>query len=272
MYGTVRHILNCACGDELLPVNPADKLPPHVNDLMAREENPDEGKPFTAEEFTRFLTAALRHSKLHPLYLAGGQTGMRLGELCGWQLDDIEGRTALVRRSLGQECSMRDPKPGPTKTRKARRVDLSTRLAAVLADIKGKRPALTMAKGWRPMPPWVFITSKGTPYSQRNVYRDFQRIVIKAGLAKKGELSPWSPHSLRHTFACLHLLHAKDRNVIQYVQQQLGHSSIKLTVDCYGKWIRIQDPEAADRLDALVSAEQLGSGLAANALEGLSGL
>ena len=197
---------------------------------------------------------------------------MRLGELCGGQLDDIQGRTALVQRSLGQECSMRDPKPGPTKTRKIRRVDLSGRLATVLADVTAKRPALAMARGWRPIPPWTFITRNGTPYSQRNVYRDFQRMVVKAGLAKKGELTPFSPHSLRHTFACLHLLHARDRNVIQCVQQQLGHSSIKLTVDTHGKWIRIQDPEAADRLDALVSSEQLGSNLAASGLEAIPGL
>jgi len=84
------------------------------------------------------------------------------------------------------------------------------------------------------------------------VERDFTRILVKATFMAKGDPAPFSPHSLRHTFACLHLLHATDRNVIQYVQQQLGHSSIKVTVDTYGRWIRLRDPAAADRLDALV--------------------
>ena len=74
MYGTLRHILNCACGDELVPVNPADKLPPHIKALMKREDDPDDGKPFTAEQFQVFLAVAQRCSKLYPLYLAGGQT------------------------------------------------------------------------------------------------------------------------------------------------------------------------------------------------------
>src|SRR5262245_23407977 len=70
MYGTVRHILNCACGDELIPVNPADKLPPHIKALMKRDDDPDDGKPLTAEQFKVFLAVAQRCSKKYPLYLA----------------------------------------------------------------------------------------------------------------------------------------------------------------------------------------------------------
>jgi hypothetical protein len=35
-------------------------------------------------------------------------------------------------------------------------------------------------------------------------------------------------------------------------QQQLGHSSIQVTIDTYGSWIRLKDPAAAARLDLLV--------------------
>ena len=34
-----------------------------------------------------------------------------------------------------------------------------------------------------------------------------------------------------------------------YVQEQLGHSSIKLSVDTYGRWLRKKAPGAVDRLD-----------------------
>ena len=34
-----------------------------------------------------------------------------------------------------------------------------------------------------------------------------------------------------------------------YVQRQLGHSSIKLTVDTYGKWLPMGNKAAVDRLD-----------------------
>ena len=56
----------------------------------------------------------------------------------------------------------------------------------------------------------------------------------------------WSPHSLRHTFASL-LLQAGESPT--YVQRQLGHASIKLTVDTYGRWLPLGNPAAVDRLD-----------------------
>ena len=56
----------------------------------------------------------------------------------------------------------------------------------------------------------------------------------------------FSPHSLRHTFASL-LLQQGESPV--YVQRQLGHASIKLTVDTYGKWLPMGNKAAVDRLD-----------------------
>jgi integrase len=62
--------------------------------------------------------------------------------------------------------------------------------------------------------------------------------------------------SLRHSFATLHLLGGQKP---QWVQQQLGHSSIKLTVDTYGSWIRERNPAAADQLAAVVNGTVNGA-------------
>jgi integrase len=43
-----------------------------------------------------------------------------------------------------------------------------------------------------------------------------------------------SPHDLRHTYATLLLL---DNISPAYVQKQLGHHSISMTVDIYGHWM-----------------------------------
>lgn len=44
-----------------------------------------------------------------------------------------------------------------------------------------------------------------------------------------------SPHDLRHTYASILLMaHISPA----YVQKQLGHSSINITVDRYGHWIQ----------------------------------
>jgi len=38
---------------------------------------------------------------------------------------------------------------------------------------------------------------------------------------------------------------------IVYVQKQLGHASIQITVDTYGKWLPMGNKAAVDRLDTL---------------------
>ncbi len=43
-----------------------------------------------------------------------------------------------------------------------------------------------------------------------------------------------NPHDLRHTYATMLLM---DHYSPAYVQKQLGHSSISITVDIYGHWI-----------------------------------
>src|SRR2546425_7014448 len=248
VYATLRSFLNGAVEDEVIAANPGLKLGKHLK----RPTDPDgEGvgdiKAFEADQLALFLATAKTISTLYPLYLSGALGGLRLGELCGWQLDDLhlEQRKADVRRSLGQECSMLSPESGRTKTGRGRTIDLAADLVAVLTEVKAKRPALAMARGWRPVPPWAFVTSNGTPYGQRNVTRDFKRVLAKARLPEH-----LTPHSLRHSFATLHLLNGEKP---QWVQQQLGHASIKLTVDTYGSWIRERNPAAADRLAAVVN-------------------
>ena len=67
----------------------------------------------------------------------------------------------------------------------------------------------------------------------------------------------FSPHCLRHTFASLLLQQGESP---AYVQRQLGHASIQLTVDTYGKWLPMGNKAAVDRLD-----DQNGSKVAAKA-------
>jgi integrase len=52
-------------------------------------------------------------------------------------------------------------------------------------------------------------------------------------------------HSFRHSFARIALEGGAE---IVWVQRQLGHSSITLTVDTYGSWARTAEKSQAEKL------------------------
>ena len=66
------------------------------------------------------------------------------------------------------------------------------------------------------------------PYSQRKIQGIMRRVCTGAQLRVR------NPHDLRHTYATILLMANKSP---AYVKEQLGHSSISITVDIYGHWI-----------------------------------
>jgi integrase len=60
-------------------------------------------------------------------------------------------------------------------------------------------------------------------------------------------------HDIRHTFASLLL---SDGASPVYVKEQLGHTSIQMTVDIYGHLIPSSNREMVNRLDSQPSATQ----------------
>ena len=66
------------------------------------------------------------------------------------------------------------------------------------------------------------------PYSQRKIQALVKKICKGTGMRHR------NPHDLRHTYATIMLMAHQSP---AYVQKQLGHSSISITVDTYGHWI-----------------------------------
>ena len=256
-----------AIEDELLrhhPVDPAARKRIRAALKATTDEQQEPVRAFEPDEARAFLTAARADTALVSMYTTGFLAGLRLGELCGLTLDDdhmmvVRGqhlRQLRVERQLGQDqASIRDPRPTrPKSAASCREVNVGRDLGAVFDVIKADRKRLALERGWRPVPPWMFVTGNGTPYSERNVERDFQRILGKAGLADRG----LTPHSMRHTFAVTHILEG-GAGIAKWLQQQMGHSSIKITFDTYGKWFNLVDHAQADKIAArLLSGDTAG--------------
>jgi integrase len=83
------------------------------------------------------------------------------------------------------------------------------------------------------------------------------------GILRHARLQGVRLHDLRHTYASL-LLQAGEP--IGYVKQQLGHSSIQVTVDRYGHFVPGANRSAVDRLAEKTSASDLDFSWTSDAL------
>ncbi len=128
-------------------------------------------------------------------------TGMRVSELTGLNLDDLDeiSGTVVVRG----------------KGKKERLCPIGATALKTVHTYLAKRP-----KKLR-VPYAIFVSQKGTRLTVRQVDRLLVQYVREAGLP-----SSISPHSLRHSFAT-HLL---DRGAdLRSVQELLGHASLSTT-------------------------------------------
>src|SRR5262249_45469460 len=196
-------------------------------------------EPLTREEEALFLSTARVYCPRHyPMFLCAVRTGLRLGELLGLQWGDLDfaNRFVEVRRSLQEGGRVELPKNG-----KGRRVDMSLHLAAELQRLRAFRAEEALAKGWGAIPDWVFCNEDGKPLWKSN----FERRAFHKAL-EKAKLRRIRFHDLRHTFASRLIQNGES---LAYVRDQMGHHSIKVTVDIYGHLVPGANKAAVDRLD-----------------------
>jgi len=149
------------------------------------------------------------------------------------------------------------------KSGKSRRVDISPQLAEALKG-EMQKTGLREIKPGENKNQYIFTSGAGNPIDKNSWRRRvFHKAVEKAEISKRG------PHSLRHTYATLRI--AKGDNIGD-VSNQLGHHSVKLTLDIYYHWIPGKQKAEVDALDdpALMHPNapymhpELKKGLAAN--------
>ena len=127
--------------------------------------------------------------------------------------------------------SYRQYRYGKPKGSKKRFVDIPSFMVEELGDylVHLKKQSLRTGSGWEVDLLFRDQEENGPwPYSQRKAQRLVERVCKGAGLRVR------NPHDLRHTYATIMLMAHQSP---AYVQKQLGHSSIAITVDIYGHWI-----------------------------------
>ena len=138
------------------------------------------------------------------------------------------------------------------KSKKSRRVDLSRELRRVLLELRDKRMLEAFMSGKTSIADELIFPSKaGTVLDPSNLFHyHFLPCLELAGLRR------FRFHDLRHTFGSLLI---QDGASLANVKDQMGHSSIQITVDTYGHLIPGANINWVDGLDRKTSATKCNS-------------
>ena len=166
-------------------------------------------------------------------------TGMRRGEMLGldWKSINFTDKTIVIRRSY---TSNRFQKP---KTKLSRRsVNMTPLVIKVLKEHRIKRGNPSSAT-------LLFDRGDGKPQDPTNFSKDiWTRILRAAGVRESVRI-----HDLRHTFCSMLLAQGASP---KYIQSQLGHSSIMVTMDRYGHLMPETNQKETELLDETVFGEE----------------
>ena len=119
---------------------------------------------------------------------------------------------------------------------------MSKQLRAVLLKLRDERLISAFAAGRdNILNEFVFPSPEGKVLDPDNLFhRYFLPVLTKGGLRRI------RLHDLRHTFGSLLI---QDGATLAYVKEQMGHSSIQVTVDIYGHLVPGANVAFVDRLD-----------------------
>jgi integrase len=237
-------VFNYAIDDEVINVNPVSGI---TKRLKMKRDKSEDVDPLNETDMDLFLNTCQEHFRTYyPFFFMAARTGMRLGELLAVRWGDLDFSHKMnidgaiqerpfiwVKRSY-RRAQFTKPKNGKT-----RKVDMSTELKTVLQEHKTREKKLTLKNGLGKLPELVFHRN-GKVIEQNYIRRVFKRVLVKA------ELREIKLHGLRHSFAS-QLLSTGESPV--YVKEMLGHSSIQITVDIYGKWIPTERSAGVNKLD-----------------------
>jgi integrase len=243
---TLRAILYQAQVDELIPSNPAARFGRFFD---ARHDAREHVTVLEPPDIARVLRSA---AKWYPEQAVAVEllftTGMREGELLGLQWDDFDWSRNLIdlRRTVairGGRLHVVTPKSGKLRT-----VDVPASLTRRLHELASVRQAEAAVDGVKASP-WV---CRSATDPDRPINDAWLRDRVWRPLLEKAEVRHVRVHDARHTYASLLLRRGVP---IAYVKEQLGHSSIQVTVDLYGHFVPGADRHHVEGLaDAIETA------------------
>jgi integrase len=234
-HNLVRKAFSQAVKWSLLKNNPAlDATPPKVPKRKF--------DPWTKEETKKFLNVA-KENKNETIFESFVFTGGRRGEMLGLKWPDIDfenGKIRIVRslaRTRKRGLFLKDVKTPSSR----RQISISPYLVEKLLNHKAMQETQKKMLGEHYNDQgMVFCTYDGNFKDPRNLLREFNRYIKKAGVPKI------TLHDLRHLHATLLMINGENPKV---VSERLGHSDVGVTLDLYSHVTSDLQEGAANRFE-----------------------
>ena len=189
---------------------------------------------FNQNQINEFLKAA--SPNYYAFFATAVLTGARQGEPIAlpWKNVDLGRGVILIDRSYNDLNGVSDP-----KTRNGRRsILISDKLRKILTEHRETSSCV-------PSPDdLVFCNGNGNHINHQNMMaREFHPTL------KRAKLPHMRFHDLRHTYAAILITMGEN---IKFIQKQLGHASLTVTMDTYGHLLPEASNDFGKRLDAFI--------------------
>jgi integrase len=243
IHQTILSVLGDAVEMELLARNPASRV------ILPK---PVKRRYVVLDQHQAIqLFEAARGDPFEALYILALTTAMREGELFGlhWSDIDWEHQRLSVCRNLAQVTEGIE-EFNPKTASSIRSIPLTKFALDALRRHKTLQTSRKLRKGklWEDTE-YIFTNTFGRPMRRQNLLvHHFRPMLERAGL-------PMIPfHNLRHSTATLLLSMGVHPKVVQEI---LGHSSIKMTMDIYSHVMPTISRDAISQLDAVFSDQKM---------------
>jgi integrase len=232
IHAVLRRALNQAVRWGMLTRNPAVLASPPP--ARAGEIRP----PSPADVVRLIKAVRAEDEDAADFFHVAATTGMRRGELCGLQWDDIDydAGTLTVRRSVAETGTGNVVKA--PKTHQVRRLALDTGTLDLLWARRGRCSERARAAGVE-LGPWIWgaDVDHAVAWPPDRATGAWQRATVRHGLPGV------RLHDLRH----MHVTETLAAGIpVRTVASRVGHSSATMTLNVYGHALEIADRAAAE--------------------------
>lgn len=246
---TVRGVVNpafqLAFEEKLIDRNPFDFPFSSVvsNDMKKREALSKSEEA----EFISFVRSDDCYSKYYNIVYILFNTGLRISELCGLRISDIDFVHGCISVSRTLNRFEKEYVITSPKTQSGiRKIPMSRTINSCMREVVDMRLCREQSVEIDGVADFLFIDKRGVPLMPNHIEKYFQRMCEKF-YEKKNYRIKVTPHICRHSFCTKMVRAGMKPRVLQYI---MGHSKVETTLRYY---VHIDYDQVAEEIERVMN-------------------